>query len=506
MIIKIESVEELKKCHASVNKMRKTWTKYLAAFEGYDSLKQSGYFTRHERESEDNYTHRLDSGYGPNYSAAVISVFDYYIRQSNRTRNFGDQSKDPLFLIFLENVDYYGTDYQTFFDSNRKSAAILGAVGILIDCPKTKTANIQESVDKKLYPYFSSYDALHILDWKYERNEDGRPDLVYLKLLDENQVYRIWTKTMWAEYEIKVDGSKTGFTLLGSGKNELKEIPFATLKNDISKTITATSDLKDVVDIDISIYRNIMAIEEIIDLSAFPMMRKPMKRRGGSVEEDRTGVSAVLEFDPTYPDGKPDWLKSEAKDPIEAIQEYMAWKITEIYRIAMLSESSTSKKSAESGYALQIRKDLLQSALTTKSKMQAECEKTCVRIWLKWLDRESQFEEMSWQLAHNYSVDMIKTTLESAIMSNTIVKSSRFSQELQKKIARQVLGSEMAEMTLHEIDLEIESYEPNKLFDDNGNEIDEDGHIIDPTNISPDDKSATIPNTPGFIKGDGTVN
>ena len=506
MNISIRSISDLTSLHKSAAKFRAIWSKYLHAYEGYNELKTMGYFPRHERESSDNHTYRLKNGYGPNYSAAVINVFDYYIRQSNRSRNFAGQSDDSLFGLFLENVDYYGTDYQTFFDANRKSASILGAIGILIDCPKTSTHNIQESVDKKIYPYLSSYDMLHILDWKYERNEDGRPDLTYLKLLDENGVYRIWTKTQWAEFEIATENGNQVVKRLGTDKNKLGEIPFATLKNGISKDLIATSDLKDVVDIDISIYRNVMAIEEIIDLAAFPMMRKPMKRRGGNVEEDRTGVSAVLEFDPTFPDGKPDWLQSEAKDPIDAIQEYMAWKITEIYRISMLSEASTSKKSAESGYALQIRRDLLQSALTTKSKMQVECEKTCVRFWLKWLGREKEFADMSWQLAHNYSVDMIKTTLESAIMANSVVKSTKFSQELQKKLARQVLGSEMAEKTLFEIDEEITSYEPNKLFDDSGREIDEDGHIIEANAGNPDAKGTKLPNKPGFIKSDGTTN
>lgn len=502
----ISTPEDLTRLNPAAQKMHSEWTKYELAFGGYSALRAAAFFKKHERESEANYVHRLDNGYGPNYSAAVINVFDYYIRQSNRSRNFGTQSNDDLFNLFISNVDYYGTDYQTFFDSNRKMSSIFGAVGILCDSPKTSTNNIDESIKKKIYPYFSSYDALHILDWKYERNDMGRPELVFLKLLDENNIYRVWTKTTWAEYELDLVKGKNELKKLDSGENSLGVIPFSVLKNDTSKSMIATSDLKDVVDIDVSIYRNIMAIEEVIDLSAFPMMRKPMRRRGNNAEEDRTGITAVLEFDPTYADGKPDWLKSEAKDPIDAIQEYMAWKITEIYRISMLSEASTSKKSAESGYALQVRRDLLQSALTTKSKMQVECEKNSIYYWLLWLGREAAFEDMSWSLAHNYSVDMVKTTLESAIMSNTIIKSKRFSTELQKKLSRQVLGSEISEKTLSVIDEEIDNYEPNKLFDEVGNEIDEDGNIIDITSMPPDASDPDVKNRPGYVKKDGSIN
>jgi hypothetical protein len=457
----IKKAEDLLSLHPDAQAYHKDWQKYQAVVEGFNALADLNIFKQHSRESQSNFQRRLSEGYGPNYSEAIINIFDYYLLQSEISRKFGKLAEFELWEIFQKDSDYYRTDYNIFLNQARKKASIFGHMGIMIDMPIVKTNSQKESIERKIYPYLSLYSPLDILNWIVARDGFGRPELVALKLKQHGDVYKIWEKDSWRSYIIREKGK---VQLLESGVNKLGEIPFVWLFNADKSHYIGESDLKNIANIDISIYNNCMQIEEIVDLAAFPMMRRPMKRQGEEGQEDRVGPSAVQEFDPSLGEaGKPDWMRAEVSDPIKAILDTIVWKIAQIYRNATLSEAVAERKTGESGYALSIRRDLLNAALVAKAKYLAEAEERIAYFWCRWIGKDEWVKDIKIERPKRFSVEQLKLDLENAVLGKSVIHSETFSKELQKKLAREMMGTGIDDKKYSEIDEEIEVYEPLKV-------------------------------------------
>ncbi|MCP4552020.1 MAG: hypothetical protein GY834_08305 [Bacteroidetes bacterium] len=464
MKLTFETADDLRETNTHYKRFESLWLEYDHCFKGYKTLAENGYFPQHSRESDNSYKYRLKMGYGPNYSEAIINIFDYYLRTSQLQRKFGPLANDELWQLFQNDVDYYGKDYNIFLEDVRKRASIYGHMGILVDAPRAGAMTRDEAIKNKVYPFYVAYTPLDILDGDEGKDDYGKPILTALKLRERDGTYKIWEINQWRHYGIEKDSENV--VLIESGTYDLGAIPFVFEINLPSDYVRiGTSDLKNISGLDLSIYRNIMGVEEVIELAAFPMMRKPMKRaamtQGGhqSSDYDESGVSAVLEFDPSQGDSaKPDWLKAEVKNPLDAISAWIVWKVGEIYRNATLEDASAETRQAQSGYALTIKRELLNASLETRAKNLSEAEKQCIYFWCKWQQKPELAEDIIINRPKKFSVEELKIDLENAIMSKSIVNSETFSASLQKKISRDSLGENVNDETYETIDKEIDSY------------------------------------------------
>ncbi len=275
-------------------------------------------------------------------------------------RDLGTLANDELWKLFNKDVDLYGTDYDVFWTSVSKMISIYGFSGILIDKPSMVTGEIknrQQEVNDKLYPYYGLFTPENIVDWKWERDPlTARPVLTYLKLKEQEGTYLAWTPDEWERWA-PVDDDESSFELITSANNPLGEIPFVWVTNymNIKKPFLGISDLRAIARIQSNITRDLSHGEEIIKYAAFPMMRKPQEPTPQAGFDDVSGVSAILSFDPEFPESKPDWLKAEVKEPITSILDWIERKVNEIYRTSHLSSMHGQKmghNQAMSGIAL----------------------------------------------------------------------------------------------------------------------------------------------------------
>jgi len=194
--------------------------------------------------------------------------------------------------------------------------------------------------------------------------------------------------------------------------------------------------------IDISIMRNLSHGEEVIKYSAFPMMRKPLKRAGSTSQgDDVAGPTAILEFDPDKPESKPDWLEAETKEPIDAILLWIEKKVAEIYRAVNTGgiQATEVSSQAKSGVALKYEFQQLNSKLASKAQNGQEMEKQVVRLWLKWQNTEEKFDEIKIDWPKRFSVEDLAADLENALVAKTLIGSEKFTKALAKVLARRVL-------------------------------------------------------------------
>jgi len=464
---------DLQKTSEIYREWENEWGFLQAAYDGTRALVAYGAIIRHERESNENYQRRIDEAYGFSYSRSIVDLFNYYLFKEPVKRELGSLPNDQLWMAFTKDCNLENDELDEFLLAAAKAASTQGHVGILVDKPAIDSDTRADDVEKNIYPYLALYKPLAILDWEFEKDDHGRPRLVYLKLKDDDDFYRIWSPEAWEvwkepETEEEIDESSNKYKqmqaeLVASGENKLGEIPFVWLYNEkTDKRGLGNSDITDISRIDASIIRNLSQGEEIVNYAAFPMMRKPKKERG-ETETDEVGVTAILEFDPENPESKPDWLEAAVLEPIQAIFDIIIGKkISEIYRSANVGGMAATEiqTQAKSGVALKTEFQLLNSKLVGKGKLLEKTEKEIIRLWLKWMKQENKFEGIEIERSDTYEVENLAQDLENLMTATTIVVGSEtFKKKVQKKTARLVLSNEPDD-EMKKIDSEIDAYKP----------------------------------------------
>lgn len=473
-----KTVGNLKEVHELYEDNRSEWRFLMAAYEGTRSLVDLGYLFQNERESDRNWERRCKEASGFDYTKSIVDLFNYYLFKKAVKRDLGNLSLDLQWLMFMDDCNLYGDGFDDFLTEQGRYASIYGHVGIMVDKPNAPYANREEEINAGVYPYLASYYPSAILDWEYERDDNNRPYLSYIKLKDDDGKYRLWWPGIWEIWDLPTEEEITDKTVAGqiaqetkallvdNGEYHINIIPFIWLINVKSKKRPiGMSDIHEVARLDVGILRNISQGEEVISYSAFPMMRKPMKEAppdGGisQPQEDHVSPTAILEFDPDKPDSKPDWLKGESRDSIDAILEWIKLKREEIYRTVNAGGMASTEisTSAKSGVALKAEFQLLNSALVRKAKNLEKAERDIIKYWLAWQLQEELLGEITIERERTYDVEDLASDLENILTASIIVKSRTFNDRMQKNVVRQMLpGAEKEELEM--IDTEIDMYE-----------------------------------------------
>lgn len=441
--------DELLSTYRQYTSMVPRWKFWMAAYEGTESMIElDEVFSKEERESETNFKKRKDEAYGFDYSQAVIDLFVYYLFEKDPDRELESLADDDQWQAFVDDCDLEGSDYDVWLLEQQRYASIYGLVGVLVDKPQGRRDTREEEKDQGIYPYVAAYHPQAILDWKFDRSPiSGRPELVYLKLKEEGDPedrYLIWTTEEWQIWVDKGDSSTP--ELEDSGTNPLGVIPFVFLYNIKGRKVSGkrlgVSDIRTVARIDASILRNLSHGEEIIKYGAFPMMRKPAKTAmAGEQEEDIVGVTAVLEFDPSHPESKPDWLEAEVKDPIEAVLSWLGKKVTEIYRSVNAGGIHATEMSnqAKSGVALKAEFQLLNAKLAAKATNLEEVERSILYFWLLWQNQSDLYEKCTIERPKEFSVEDLAMDLQNVLTAKAIVRSEKFQIAVEKRTAQRLL-------------------------------------------------------------------
>lgn len=467
-------VSELRSTHEDYDTNYNEWRFLLACYEGTKELVRLGLVERNERETQENYNRRLKELYNFNYTKSVVDLFNFYLFKKGVKRTLPSLETDKFWEMFMEDCNLYGDEFDDFLTEMGRYASIMGYMGILVDKPDVNLENQQEELDDKIYPYVAAYFPTAILDWEFRRDKNNRPYLHYLKLLDDDELYRMWWKDKYEVWELPEIDPKTGAVSddaeakrIMKGVNRLGVIPFVWLYN-LKGTVRpiGISDVHEVGRIDLSILRNLSGGEEIITYAAFPMMVKPMQeaRPDGMnppAGEDEVSVTAVLEFDPQHPESKPDWLSAVVSEPITAILSWITRKVSEIYRSTNVGGMAAMEVStvAKSGVALQAEFQLLNSNLVRKAVNLEKAEKSIIHYWLRWQESEELFKNMSIERSRSYDVEQLATDLENALTSKALIKSETFIKAIQKSIARQMLPT-FTDSQMKEVDDEIDESKP----------------------------------------------
>ena len=423
------------------------WKRYELVWRSGRKLLEAA-IKRHERESYDNYVNRLSDGYAFNFGKSIIDIYNFYLNEKKVIRELPGLKDDKQWMMFEKDADLNGTNYNVLIDEAQKFSSVYGSFGILVNKAGGEMGTLAAEITNRIYTYYALYSLPNIYDWRFERDPmTHRRKLVYLKLKEPGKNYLIWEPDKWEQWTI---GEKSTTPVLKDhGDNQLGEIPFVWMQNirDFVNPEMGSSDLVDIADIVMSIIQNLSCGEEMIKLAGFPIMREPMEADSGGLdlddEESETGPRAVKQFNPEHgANAKPDWMPTEILEPVDATLKWIDRKTDEIYRIAHLSGVHGQRKSnneVASGMALRYEFSQLNQVLNAKSTNQSEAELQCLRLWLKWQDKEQLFDKIDIHRSTEFSIDDLSIALENAITAYNRVLSRTFRKRVSQKIVEHVL-------------------------------------------------------------------
>lgn len=459
----ITSKEELLSTSATYQEYEKDWLFWGKAYEGGQKFVKEALY-KNTRESQKNWDERLKSGINFNYTAIIVDLFSFYLCEKPPRRDMKSLAKDKQWQMFHKDCDLFGTGFEEYINDVQKLASIYGAVGILIDKPSLKTRNKEQELSKNIYPYCATYTLPNILDWKHIKNaETGRYELQMIKLKNLNDTYTVWDKSNWYIYEL-IDDKEVG--LQSSGDNPLGEIPFLWFLNmkNLANPFVGESDVKEISRVTASLVRDLSCGDEIIKYAGFPMMRAPREEGDNTSGDVIVGNRGVLDFDPDRGEsGKPDWLKAESAEPIDAVLKWMERKISEIFQMSYLSGVQAHQKSDQvrSGVALKYEYQQLGRVLSKKSENMTNGELKIIKYWLKWQNMENLLGQIELEKNKEYSIDDMEQTLENYMRARQLVFSETFLKEVGKTVAKKMLPNATDEKIGTILDeIEKEPHEP----------------------------------------------
>lgn len=401
---------------------------------------------KNPRESNANFQERLQDACAFNLGKSIIEIYNFYLSQNTATRKL-PMTGDAFWKMFETDVDHRGTDYENFWIQAHRFASIYGSVGILVNKPPSVGKTEVEDLESGIYPYYSLYLPHNIMNWEFLFDpQSHRYELSKLILREVDGSRTIWRKHRWERWKVEYTGHTPKAELLYWGYNILGEIPFVWLQNihHATEYPLGVSDLADIALIVCSVVNNISCGEEVIKFAGFPMLRLPREREGDFIEYDDkqpVGVRSVLEYDPSLGDaGKPDWMPTKIKEPVEAILMWIAKKNEEILRLSHLSgmygQQVSSHGRTTSGLALRYEFSKLQSVLMAKSASLTEAEYNACAFWLKWRGLGELIHEVSISRGNQFNLDELAVSLENAANAMAIVNSKRFRELVQERIVK----------------------------------------------------------------------
>jgi len=205
--------------------------------------------------------------------------------------------------------------------------------------------------------------------------------------------------------------------------------------------------------------------DEVITNAAFPMLAVPKEEitEGGENTPVEIGPTRVFEFEPGNPGDKPFWMESKVKDSIDAILKLWQTKSDEIYGIANLSviKSMSNSRETRSGDAQKESFRFLNSALAEKVDSEIEARLLCIKYWAMWQGMDSEIKNVRIGHEKKFNAEKLLLTIDDAMKAKGAVESRIFGIEIDKLIAKRMLGN-VSNERMSEIDGEIEA-NPEKV-------------------------------------------
>ena len=434
--------EYLSERHIHYEEKFNDWNFHLRSYLGGQDYQNGYHLNRYVLETDEEYLKRASNTPVDNHCKNVVQIYSSFLFRVPPTRDYGSLTGDAQLESFINDADLDGRSFNNIIREMQVNASVYGTCWAILDKPKTVTNTRAEELQQDIRPYLSIYTPENVLNWKYERLNNGRFYLTSLTLLEDlindDAIVKVWTLEDICTYrinEFKKQYAVTKPILLDEVPNALGEIPAVVLYNQKSQRRgIGISDLNDVAELQQSIYNDYSEIEQVIRLSNHPSLVKTPN------VEASAGAGSIIEMPEDLDANLKPYIIQPSSQSLDAIMNSINMKVEAINRITHMGAVRSTTSGVQSGIALQTEFQLLNARLSEKADYLENAEEHIWRLFAKWqnkvFDGEIIYPE-SFDLRDFASdLDYLQKAKASGVQSET------FKKEIDKQIARAVVDDD----------------------------------------------------------------
>jgi len=434
--------EYLSERHTHYEEKFNDWNFHLRSYLGGQDYQNGYHLNRYVLETDEEYLKRASNTPVDNHCKNVVQIYSSFLFRVPPTRDYGSLTGDAQLESFINDADLDGRSFNNIIREMQVNASVYGTCWAILDKPKVVTNTRAEELQQDIRPYLSIYTPENVLNWKYERLNNGRFYLTSLTLLEDlindDAIIKVWTLEDICTYrinEFKKEYAVTKPILLDEVPNALGEIPAVCLYNQKSQRRgIGISDLNDVAEMQQSIYNDYSEIEQVIRLSNHPSLVKTPN------VEASAGAGSIIEMPEDLDANLKPYIIQPSSQSLDAIMNNINMKVEAINRITHMGAVRSTTSGVQSGIALQTEFQLLNARLSEKADYLENAEEHIWRLFAKWqnkvFDGEIIYPE-SFDLRDFASdLEYLQKAKASGVTSDTFIK------EIDKQIARAVVDDD----------------------------------------------------------------
>jgi len=355
------------------------WRYLSDSYQGGLAYKNGDYLQRYNLETGQQYEQRLDSTPLDNLCKNIVHTYTSFIYSQPIKRDISGLNPETVGK-FLKDCDLEGRSFDSFMRDISIYSSVYGAVWCVVDKPSTPVVTLADQQAKNIRPYVSMYSPENVLDWHYERQENGVYQLAQLTLLEELHKDHALVKCFYRDYvELKKVDPDTGEGVtIQTYDNPLGVVPAFVAYTSRSPIRTiGISDIDDIADQQRAIYSEYSEIEQQIRLSGHPSIVAT------SGTELSAGAGAVITMDENLDTGLKPYLLQADGSGITSILDSIKNKVSAVERMAHL-ETARGTRTAMSGVAMLVESRILSQKLAEKSNNLAHAEEQLWSLFGMW--------------------------------------------------------------------------------------------------------------------------
>lgn len=419
------------------------WEFFLRSYAGGDEYRNGEYLLKYIKESDDEYEKRIDLTPLDNHCKNVINIYSSFVWRLPPTRNFGSVDNDPILQSFMHDADMDGRNFNAFMRDAQAWSGVYGHVWVLVDKPKSEAVNRAQELVEEVRPYVTLITPENVLDWRYERSNNGRYTLTMLKVREwqtgDESFYRVWGEDEIHSYHAKGDDVE----LIETIENPLGRVPAVCLYANRSPVRgIGISDITDVAYMQKAIYNELSEIEQLIRITNHPSLVM------GQNTDASAGAGGVIVADDSE-EIKPYLLQPNGGN-LDAIRASIADKVEAINRMTHMGAVRATEAQTKSGVALQTEFQLLNAKLSEKADLLELAEEQIWDLYSQW---QNTSNDIMVDYPDSFNLRDYGTELEFLQKARASgVNSTTFNQGVDKAIAELVLGDEDLVAAIGEIE------------------------------------------------------
>lgn len=431
------------------------WQYYYNSYYGGKDYQSGQYLRKYLQEENDGhneYTKRLHTTPLDNHCRNVVDTYSSFIWRETPDRVFGSLSENPALIQFLKDADLEGRSFDAVMRDATSLSNIYGHVLLILDKPVSDANTLAEELAEGIRPYLSIITPENVVDWKWERQRNGRYEMTMLKIKEyedeEKCVYRVWNKDVVTVYEVEAD-KEDHYMVVEQYDNAMGIIPATFLYAQRShERGIGISQIADVSDVQKAIYNELSELEQVIRISNHPtlVMTEGVDASAGA------GSTIVIEDQDVDPSLKP-YLLQPNSSSIGSILSAIEMKVSMIDRMAHLSSMRSTSSTTASGVSLKIERELLNVKLAQMADNLEIAEEHIWKLFASFYDTDF---DGTIDYPDDFDMRDSYTELDFLLKASVApVSSAQYKSEIAKQLAKTVIEDDTA------IDIIIKQIEDN---------------------------------------------